>query len=145
MKVLLTGGTGFVGRAVREELLKQGHQVRLLVRPQSRHKWEHLEVKAEVEVLQGDVTDLETMKRASSAVEGVIHLVGIIKEGKGRHESFEWIHVKGTETVVETAQDNGVGRIIFISALGTRPEAPTHFWQITGITPRGFLRNQAGG
>ncbi len=127
MKVLLTGGTGFVGTAVREQLLSQGHSVRLLVRAQSYNKWEKLKDHPDIELIQGDISDLESMKRATSAVEAIIHLVGIIREGRHAHESFEWVHITGTQTLIEAAQDNAVMRIIFISALGTRENARTRY------------------
>ncbi|MCD6386414.1 complex I NDUFA9 subunit family protein [Candidatus Sumerlaeota bacterium] len=127
MKILLTGGTGFVGTVLREELLNRGHQVRLLVRARSRHKWEHLLGNPQIELIQGDVTELDTMKKASQEVEAIIHLVGIIREGHSTHESFEYIHIRGTETVVEAAQDKGVMRIVFISALGANANARTRY------------------
>lgn len=127
MKVLLTGGTGFVGSVLREVLLRQGHQLRLLVRSRSHHKWEHLAGNPQIELVYGDVTDLVSMKEAAQEVEAIIHLVGIIREGHSTHESFEYIHVRGTETVVEAAQDKGVMRIIFVSALGVKPDARTQY------------------
>lgn len=127
LKILLTGGTGFVGTAVRSALLRQGHLVRILVRSKSRDKWSSLGSSPAIELVNGDVTDLLSMKRAAEAVDIVVHLVGIIREGSRTHETFEYVHVTGTETVIEAAQDRGVSRIIYVSALGARPDACTRY------------------
>ena len=127
LRVLLTGGTGFVGSAVRSALLRQGHQVRLLVRSRSRDKWSSLLGTAGIEFVNGDVTDLISMKHAAEAVDCIVHLVGIIREGAQTQETFEYVHVTGTETVIEAAQDRGVSRIVYISALGARPDASTRY------------------
>ncbi len=129
MKVLLTGGTGFVGTAVRKELRRRRHQVRLLVRTTSREKWAPLLDDPGIEIVQGDIGDPLAAKKATEAVEAVIHLVGIIRESVGSHGSFEWVHVRGTETLIEAAQDNGVTRVMYVSALGASRAADTRYFR----------------
>lgn len=74
MRVFVTGGAGFIGRAVVQELLKNGHQVLGLAR--SSASAEKL-TKAGAEVHQGDLEDLESLKSGVRATEGVIHLAFI--------------------------------------------------------------------
>ncbi len=144
MRILLTGGTGFVGTAVREELLRLGHHVRLLVRTRSHEKWKHLEEDQRLELVQGDVTDLVSMKRACHLVDAVVHLVGIVREGYGTHESYEFIHIRGTETVLEAAADNNVMWILYMSALGTRPDAQNRFHKTKYAAERAVVESGLG-
>ncbi len=119
MRVLVTGGSGFVGRYVVRELLARGHEVRCLVRPGSEGK---LAAGEGVEVCAGDVLHPEEVARAAQGCEAAVHLVGIIREFPGRGVTFERVHVQATENVVHAARDAGAKRFLQMSALGARPE-----------------------
>ena len=69
MKVLVTGGSGFVGWHLVQALLRRGDQVRCLVRPASRP----LLAGQQVEIVPGDLTDGESVRRGVSGVEVVYH------------------------------------------------------------------------
>lgn len=129
MRVLVTGGTGFVGRYVVRELLARGHGVRCLVRPGSEKKIAH---RQGVEVFPGDVLHREEVARAAAGCEAVVHLVGIIREFPGRGVTFEKAHVQATENVVAAARDAGVKRFLHMSALGARP-APADPYHVTNF------------
>jgi NADH dehydrogenase len=127
MRVLVTGGTGFVGRYVVWELLARGHGVRCLVRPGSEGK---LADRERVEIASGDVLDSEAVAAAAQGCAAAINLVGIIREFPGRGVTFERVHVRATENVVNAARDAGVKRFLQMSALGARPE-PADPYHIT--------------
>lgn len=119
MIVAVTGGTGFVGRHVIEQLLRREHEVRALVREPARHGW--LRDRDAVTVVPGHLEDRGSLAQLVGGADAVIHLVGIIVE-VGR-QSYERVHVEGTGHVLEAARQAGVRRIAFMSALGARPDA----------------------
>ena len=125
--IVLTGGTGFVGRHLVAALVGPGRTgpkaLRCLVRDPSRAA--HL-AESGVELVRGDVTDPASVAEAiDGATEAVIHLVGILAEPRG--SSFSKIHVEGTRNVVEACLARGVERYLHVSALGTRPDARSEY------------------
>jgi uncharacterized protein YbjT (DUF2867 family) len=111
--VLLTGGTGFIGPKVVHALRARGQEVRALVR--DRRRGATLETWG-AELAVGDVTDSESLRRATDGVGTVVHLVAIIK---GRPADFERVMEHGTASLVRAAEDAGVRRFVLMSALGT--------------------------
>ena len=130
MKVFLTGGTGFVGSEVLRQLVSAGHSVRALVREGSEDK---LAVTDGVEIHSGDITDAASLVGGPEGCDAVIHLVGIIREFPGRGVTFKKMHVKGTENVLEAAEEQGVRRYLHMSSNGTRERSNTGYhrtkWQ----------------
>ncbi len=110
MKVLVTGGTGFIGPHVVRAIQDAGHDVRALVRKGSIPG---------TEPVQGDLTDPESLRGAVEGVDAVVHLVGI---RQGREEQFQRIMVDGTRDLLAAAREAGVGRFVNMSALGTTEE-----------------------
>ena len=112
-RVLVTGGTGFVGPKIVHRLRAGDLPVRCLVRDPDRAKdlaaWG-------CELAQGDVTDPASLRRAAESCEVVVHLVAIIQ---GKPEQFERVMVQGLRSVVETAKGAGARRFVLMSALGT--------------------------
>lgn len=111
--ILVTGGSGFVGGHVVHELRGRGLSVRCLVRdPRKESKlaaWG-------CELVQGDMTDSASLRRAVEGVDTVVHLVAI---RQGREEQFQRIMVGGTRELLAAAKDEGTRRFVHMSALGT--------------------------
>jgi uncharacterized protein YbjT (DUF2867 family) len=114
--ILVTGGTGFVGPKIVHRLRAEDRPVRCLVRDPDRA---HALAAWGCELAQGDVTDLDSVRRAVDRCEVVVHLVAIIQ---GKPEQFERVMVQGTRNVVEAAKEAGVRRFVLMSALGTSEE-----------------------
>jgi len=127
MKVLVTGGTGFVGQAVLAALREAGHPARVLVRDASSPHARELVARLSAEAVVGDVLDPDSLRRAVPGCDAVIHLVGIISE-IGRN-TFENAHTTATRNVVTAAQAAGASRYVHMSALGTRPNAGSRYHQ----------------
>src|SRR5688572_9298350 len=100
MKVLVTGGTGVVGKAAVDELLRAGHQVRLL----SRHATEDArQWAAGVEPHPGSVASDRAVARAAEGCEAVLHAAAIVAE-RPPDETFEEVNVQGTRRLALEAR-----------------------------------------
>jgi NADH dehydrogenase len=112
MTVLVTGATGFIGPHVVHALRAREMTVRALVRDKTRasrlNAWG-------VELVEGDVTEPNSLRAACAGVDAVIHQVAIIK---GARADFERVMTQGTRSVVAAAQEAGVRRLVLASALG---------------------------
>jgi NADH dehydrogenase len=129
MRILLTGGTGFVGKAVLRRLHAEGHVVRLLVRsPDSESARKALASYGDgVESCSGDVLQHDTLAAACAGMDAVVHLVGIIAEHGS--QTFENVHARGTRHLVDAARSEAVRKFVHMSALGTRPGAASRYHQ----------------
>ncbi len=112
--VAVTGGTGFVGRAVCAELAARGWSVRALSRSAG-----SVPGAGGVAFVEGDILRPDTLAGAFAGANAVVHLVGIIAEPPGL--TFHDVHVEGTRHVLAAARAAGVRRFVHVSALGTRP------------------------
>lgn len=121
MKIFIAGGTGFVGGHLKRELLKSGHELRMLVHKRSP------ETESAVEQVEGDVTRLESFTQAVNGCDAVINLVGIIREFPSRGVTFESLHVQATANMLAAALKSGVNRYLQMSALGARPNAVSKY------------------
>jgi dihydroflavonol-4-reductase len=111
--VLITGASGFVGSHLAEVLSRQKVRVKLLVRSTSRIPFKPT---ARMELWYGDVTDLESVRKAMKGVKVVYHLAGILR-GSNR-EQFENVNVQGTENVCRAmAEVKSAKRLVCVSSL----------------------------
>jgi len=114
--ILVTGGTGFVGPKVVHALREQDRPVRCLVRKPSTA--ESLAAWG-CELVQGDVTDAASLRRAVQGCEVVVHLVAI---RQGPPEKFQHVMEQATRDLVGAAKEAGVRRFVLMSALGASEE-----------------------
>src|SRR5829696_18039 len=122
MKVLVTGGTGFLGRRIVSELAPR-HLLRLLVRSTaSRERFP-----AGVEFATGDVTDRASLERAAAGCEAVIHAAALVKILAPAAE-FDRINVGGLDHLLQAAEKSGsVEKVVYVSsfmALGPTEAGP---------------------
>ena len=116
--VLVTGGTGFVGPRVVHALRERDKPVRALVRNPAGRSATTLAAWG-AELVQGDMTDGESLRRSVEGAEVVVHLVAIRQGGE---EEFQRVMEQGTRELVAAAQQAGVRRFVLMSALGTSEE-----------------------
>jgi nucleoside-diphosphate-sugar epimerase len=116
MKVLLTGGTGFLGSHILRLLLQQGHEVCALQRSSSRKDLVS-NLSDRVHWLEGDVTDLTSLETAFEGIEKVIHCAAVVSfHPKDRRQMMQ-INVEGTANMVNYALDAGVQQFIHVSSI----------------------------
>jgi NADH dehydrogenase len=115
--ILVTGATGFVGGHVVHALRADDRPVRALVRDR-RKGGERLEAWG-CDVVEGDVTEPETLRTATEGCDAVVHLVAI---RQGRPEQFQRVMVDGTRNLIAAAREAGAGRFVHMSALGVSEE-----------------------
>jgi uncharacterized protein YbjT (DUF2867 family) len=118
MRIAITGGTGFVGTHVARRLFEDGHEVVLVARG-TRVPGPALRDRPGVTVGVSDLSEALPLQRAFSGCEAVMHCAGINRE-IGR-QTYEKVHIEGTQNVVEAARHAGVRKIVFMSFLRARP------------------------
>jgi uncharacterized protein YbjT (DUF2867 family) len=116
--ILVTGGTGFVGPRVVRALRERDLPVRALVRRPTGSSATTLAAWG-AELVEGDMTDAESVRRAVEGAEAVVHLVAI---RQGRADEFRRVMEEGTRDLVAAAKEAGVRRFVLMSALGTSEE-----------------------
>jgi uncharacterized protein YbjT (DUF2867 family) len=127
MKIFVTGATGFVGQEVLKQLHTAGHQIRILARNPASQTAQAVAGRFQVEIQPGTLFDREALEKGVAGMNAVIHLVGIISEVG--ENTFQHVHVQGTQNVVAAVQRAGIERYIHMSALGTRPDGRSRYHQ----------------
>jgi len=114
MKVLVTGGTGFIGSHVVRALLHEGYDVRVLHLPGDKM----LNLKGlQLERLTGDITDIRAVERAISGCQRVFHVAALYAIWLRRPEKLLEVNVEGTRNVLEAAAQHGVEKVVYTSSI----------------------------
>jgi farnesol dehydrogenase len=122
VKVLLTGGTGFLGKAVAGRLHAHGHALRVLAREGSKLAG----LPPQAETVRGDVTDGDGLRRAVEGCGAVVHLAALVKSWVSEPARFEAVNVGGLKNALDAAREAGA-RIVYTSsfmALGPAGPVP---------------------
>lgn len=111
--ILVTGGTGFIGKALVRHLVEAGYPVRMLIRP-SPHSPD-LPRGVPVEIAVSGLNDERGLRSAMVNVDTIYHLAG--GEWRGPSADLMQIDIQGTQAICRTAADAGIQRIFYISHL----------------------------
>lgn len=119
MKYFVTGATGLIGTHVVGELVDDGHDVIALTR--SRPNADHLP--DEVRVVEGDITEKESLRDPMAGVDGVFHIAAWYFLGPGPRETekAERINVEGTRNVLELIDELDISKGVYTSTVGVYP------------------------
>jgi NADH dehydrogenase len=119
-RVLILGGTGFVGRHVCEKLTRLGCSMTVITRRASQAA--AIQNLPRVRVLEGDVYDAAFLTQCMAQHDVVINLIAILH---GSEEAFDKAHVQLPTIIVQACQPSGLKRLIHISALGASLQGPS--------------------
>lgn len=112
MRALVTGGTGFIGSHLVDELLRHGNEVRVLRRPTGSMRY--LQGKNVTEVI-GDLSDTSSLLEATKDREVVYHVAALPRDWGTRKEFFE-VNLYGTKNLLDACVKTKVPRFVFMSS-----------------------------
>ena len=114
MKILVTGGSGYIGSAVVRELLEGGSELRVLVT-----KTDDLSNLGglEVELVYGDITDFHSVMSALDGCDRVFHLAAVYAIWLPDPKTMSWVNVNGTRNVLEACLRRGIEKVVHTSSV----------------------------
>jgi nucleoside-diphosphate-sugar epimerase len=116
-KILLTGGTGFLGSYILRALIEKGYQVRALCRSNKRPFYIPVSILEKVEWIEGDVLDVVSLDDAMKDVDAVIHAAAVVSFQRSDRHLMQSVNVEGTANVVNLALENNVTRLLHVSSV----------------------------
>jgi dihydroflavonol-4-reductase len=120
MRVLVTGGTGFVGSHTVAALVEGGHEVRLLVRGRQRVAAALAPLglqPPDLDTIVGDVTDPAAVDQAVRGCQAVVHAASVYSLDSRDAGRIRQINVRGTDVVLGTAHRAGLDPIVYVSSI----------------------------
>ncbi len=123
-KIVITGGTGFVGRSVCERLFEHNAETRLVVPTRRRVAGRGLSTLPTVDLVACNVFEPAALHRVLDGADAVVHLVAILH---GSPAAFDLVHVQLPRQLAAACAAAGVKRVVHVSALGVAAHAPSHY------------------
>lgn len=141
MRVMITGGTGFVGYHTAQALMAAGHTVSLLVRSVDKMLQLYGD-DCDLSYTRGDITDAEKVRRALQGCDAVIHAAAMVSTKASDAEKVYNTNLNGTKMVIGAALKEGVESVIHVSSVTAlyNPDAPI----LDGDSPPGVANNAYG-
>ena len=146
MRYLVTGGAGFIGSNIVDELLRRGHSVVVLDDLSTGNEENLATVRSKIDLRVGTITDLATVQSASVGVDYVIHLAARTSVPKSVEDPLETnsVNIDGTLNVLVAARDAKVRRFVYAASSAAYGETPTlpkiESMQAEPISPYGITK-----
>lgn len=116
-KILVTGGTGFLGSYILKALIEKGYQVRALCRSNKRPFYIPPAILDKVEWVEGDVLDVVSLDDAMKGIDAIIHAAAVVSFQRSDRQLMQSVNVEGTANVVNLALENNVTRLVHVSSV----------------------------
>lgn len=131
MKFLVTGGAGFIGSSIVEELLKRGYEVRVLDNFSTGRRTNISKFKNDIELIEGDIRSYHIVKQATKGIEIVLHQAALPSIPRSINDPITTneVNVIGTLNLLDAAKDARVKKFVFASSssiYGDSPKLPKH-------------------
>ncbi len=131
MKFLVTGGAGFIGSNIVEELLKHGYSVRVIDNFATGKRENLKDFEKDIELIEGDIRSYHTVNHAMKGIDIVLHQAALPSIPRSINDPItsNEVNVMGTLNILDAAKNAGVRRIIYASSssiYGDNPELPKH-------------------
>ena len=126
---LVTGGAGFIGSNLAERLIERGHKVRILDNFSTGRRENISKFEKDLEVIEGDIRNIETVRRAMKGVEFCLHMAAlnsVVRSVENPYDSSD-VNIRGTLNILISARELGNIKIIYASSssvYGSNPELP---------------------
>ena len=126
MRYLVTGGAGFIGSNIVDELVRRGHNVVVLDDFSSGKEVNLAQVRGKIEIQKGSITDLATVQKACKGADFVIHLAARTSVPRSVKDPIESnrVNIDGTLNVLVAARDAKVKRYVFAASSSAYGETP---------------------
>ncbi len=112
MKVAVTGASGHIGNCLVRKLLKRGDYVKVLV-----HNFKNDLAKMDVEIIHGNLLEVESLKKLCEGVDVVFHLAAIIALDNRHPKHVYAVNITGTKNIIEASKSSGVKKLIHFSSI----------------------------
>lgn len=122
-EILVTGGTGYIGRHLIPLLLARGHRVRALAREESVKR-----VPVGATPVLGDALDVESVAASFRPGDSVVHLVGTPHPSPSKAEQFEKVDLVSIRATVSAAQRVGIDHLVYVSVAQPAPIMQAYLW-----------------
>ncbi len=128
MKICVIGGTGFVGTHLINELVTQGHTIKVITRRPERHR--HLKTLPAIKIVSIDFFGNKILERQIDTYDVVINLAGVLNSST--HNSFEQVHEQVAFRIAQATKAVGTPRLLHMSALNASDTAPSNYLRSKG-------------
>ena len=142
MKVLVTGGTGYLGSAIVRALERAGHQPIAFSRHASR-------ASLPGRAIDGDIRDTRAVTAAAAGVDAICHAAALVAQWRRDPSEFDAVNVGGLQSVLSATREHGVSRLVYTSSFLAMPPADSphpltaNHYQRTKIAARDVARRAA--
>ncbi|HJS54088.1 MAG TPA: NAD-dependent epimerase/dehydratase family protein [Chitinophagaceae bacterium] len=116
-KVLVTGGTGFIGAYIIKELIEKGYAVRAIRRSNKLPFFISPDILNKTEWVYGDVLDVISLNETMQGVDGIIHAAALVSFVKKERRQMYHTNAAGTANIVNLALENGIKKLVHVSSI----------------------------